>query len=334
MPSFVRSAALFTFLALIPACGRGDEVVEEQKVHTKQESTTLAAEGTAKDEAAMKQRQADTEEKLRQNAAKKKLSVLRIQLEEAQKTGDGFDIAEVIAKIAELGDMAAPFEPQLEPFLKHEDEDVRISALKTLVAIRQGKARPTLQAAFEDENDAVRAAALRLWRKAEIKETAPVLAMLDDYDSNVQYEAVAALQAADPDVVVLEKITQKVNDFQGPTARLALTIGIENKDRLGAAVVDALVIELLDHQDRRTRIDAMDQAHANKMLRKGVAEKMISILRNDPEEDVRKRAHEIMLIWAGAGAPAYDPTADEASRREAAEAWRAWLAANASKFGG
>ena len=320
-------------LVFLVSCGGSSEDKVVEKTFKKQEATTLKNEGTAENATEKARREEERAEKLRKNAAIKRLMKLETALKKAEAEEETFSMAEALASIAEMGKDAEAFAAKIEAYLGHEDVDVRCAALSCLVGIQGKRSQSRLLASFKDKEDMVRVAAVRCWRKAGIKDVGPVLAMLDDFASDVQYEAVKAIKVAGADAAVLDKLIGKVSELDGPAARLALALAFEQKDRIGghAAIVPVLV-ELMDHQDPRTRLVSVTRAHKEKMLYLAIAKKLADLMGDDPDLDVRKKAFEVLGIWAGGAAPAYKPDAEDDELRKAARAWSAWVEANATKF--
>ncbi len=315
------------------ACGGGDEEVESQETFKAEESSTMATKGTAADAAEKARREAERKERLRKQKAAKELIKWGGRLDDAVEADEPFDMTEALEGIAQLGEDAKPFLPQLTPFLDHEDEDVRVAALKCLVSLKGPDVKARLRKAMESDNPVLRKAGLALWRKAGLKDKTVIMGLLDDLDGNVQYEAVRALEAAGADAADLKMLTEKVPDLDGPAARAALHLALNGMEAWGGPkAIEPLLVELLDHQDPDTRKETLDVISDKTILRRAVAAKVVRILKDDPEELVRRKAYEICKRWAEGKGPAYDPAAEEEERKEPAAAWKAWFDEHASKF--
>ena len=320
-------------LLVLGACGGGDDEVESQETFKAEESSTMATKGTAADPAEKARREAERKERLRRQKAAKELVKWEGRLDDAVEADEPFDMSEALEGIAQLGEDGKPFLPHLTPFLDHEDEDVRVAALKCLVSLKGPDVKTRLRKAMKSDNVVLRKEGLALWRKAGFKDKTPIIELLDDLDGNVQYEAVRALEAAGAEASDLKLLTEKIPDLDGPAARAALHLAVNGMANWGGPkAIEGLLVELLDHQDPDTRKETLDVISDKTILRRAVAAKVVRILKDDPEELVRRKAYEICKRWAEGKGPAYDPAAEEEARKEPAAAWKAWFEKNASKF--
>lgn len=325
-----RESLLRTWLSalvcavLLAACGDSDdEVPDVDTVYKKKESKTLAKHGTAATEEDEKAREADKLARRKRNEAIVKLTGLMTKVEEA--SGDAFDLAEALAAVIEYADYAQDYEAEIAKHLDHADPDVRISALRVISRMKRAGAKEELTKALADDEDHVRAAAMRLWRLAGITDLAPAFAALDDLATDVQLEAVKTITAGTVGDAGRKVLVQKAEMLEGPPARVVLEWAVENKDKLGGDL-GGLLIRMLDHPDDKVRLEAVRAVRTVAAKRESVALKLVQLLRNDPDPITTKAAHALLAEWAGAAAPGFDPGADTAARVAASEKWREWVA--------
>ncbi|MEE9395071.1 MAG: HEAT repeat domain-containing protein [Planctomycetota bacterium] len=310
------------------ACG--DDEPKDIKTYKKKGSDTMKKEGTALSEEEKQRREQAAAERKETEASNKRLSRAAGHLTKAK---DSFEIAEALAEFQAEGARAATYIDRVEKFVDHEDAEVRAQAIKTVASVKGVKAREMLERILNnaDEDEYVRTAAIVSWTRAGLTDSGPIEALLDDIDPGIQREALKYLMVDKPTGTRLEFIRGKLSDLAGPAAKLGLQWLMKRRDQI--VDLPSFVVEMLDHQDSRTRALTVALAGDASLNKYAVAEKFMRSMIDDPNLVVRKEAQKLLTAWAGSKAlPSYDAEADEEARRAAVEKWLSWLSDNEAKF--
>ncbi len=304
------------FVGLAGCGGEADEGPTE--VLKKQEPRTLRESGTAETKEEEKVREEKTVELKKQWKADQ---VVVKAFRALKKAEDDFDRAEALSSIISLGPRAKSHIERVLPYLKAEGSDLRVVALQAVAAILGASSEPHLRAGLSDDDERVQAAAVEGWGNVGLADISRIVPLLTDFSDHVQVAAVGVVighEKADEFVAVL---SQSLPEMGSAAAKPALTY---LRTKSPESLTDDLLLELLDHPNGRIRTMTIRAVGALPKASAVIRSKLVVILGDDPSQGVLVEAHRLLKAWAGTAAPAFDPLAEEAVRKEAARAWQAW----------